>query len=95
MPNNYSYALNRMLKLEQRLKKNDELRVSYFKFMGDLFGSGHAVTVNQAEAERHGKIWYQSHFCATTSEKIQVVFDCSAKFKRVCVNDFLFKGPII
>ena len=26
-----------MLKLEQRLKRNDELRVNYFKFMGDLF----------------------------------------------------------
>ena len=55
--NNYSYELNRMLKLEQRLKKTDELCVSYFKFMGDLFSSGHAVTVNQAEAEQYGKIW--------------------------------------
>ena len=24
VPNNYSYALNRMVKLDQRLKKNDE-----------------------------------------------------------------------
>ena len=56
VPNNYSYALNRMLKLEQRLKKNNELCVNYFKFMGDLFGSGHAVTVNLSEAERYGKI---------------------------------------
>ena len=35
--NNYPYALNRMLKLEQRLRKNDELHTNYFKFMGDLF----------------------------------------------------------
>ena len=51
MPNNYSYALNRMLKLSQRLKKDDELRTRYFKFMGDLFGSGHVVTIDEAEAE--------------------------------------------
>ena len=61
--------------------------------MGDLFGSGHTVTMNQAEAERHGKIWYQTHFCVTTSKKFRVVFDCSVKFKGVCVNDFLYKGP--
>ena len=58
-----------MLKLEQHLKKNDELRINYFKFMGDLFGSGHAVAINPSEAERYGKIWYQSHFCVTTSKK--------------------------
>ena len=49
MPNNYSYVLNRMLKLDQRLKKDDELHTKYFKFMGDLFGSGHAVTVDEAK----------------------------------------------
>ena len=52
MPSNYSYALNRMLKLEQHLKKNDELRTNYFKIMEDLFGSGHAMTIDKAEAEK-------------------------------------------
>ena len=82
-----------MLKLEKRLKKNDELCVNYFKFMGDLFGSGHAVAVNPSEVERYGKIWYQSYFCVNASKKFRVVFDCSAKFKGVCINDFLYKGP--
>ena len=93
VPNNYSYALNRMLKLDQRFKKNEELRIKYFKFMGDLFSNGYAVTVDKSEAENFGKIWYQSHFCVTTSNKFRVVFDCSAKFQGVCVNDFLYKGP--
>ena len=83
MPDNYQYALNRMLKLEQRLKRNDELRINYFKFMGDLFGSGYAIAVNPSEAERFGKVWYQSHFCVNTSNKFRVVFDCSTKFKGV------------
>ena len=43
LPNNHQYALNRMLKLEQRLKRNDELKNNYFKFMGELFKHGHAV----------------------------------------------------
>ena len=44
--NNYQYALNHMLKLEQRLKKNDELRSNYFKFMGELFASSHVVALD-------------------------------------------------
>ena len=48
MSDNYQYALNRMLKLEQWLKKNDELRINYFEFMGELFGSGHAVAIDQS-----------------------------------------------
>ena len=93
VPNNYDYAMNRMLKLEHRLKTNEDLRIKYFQFMGDLFSNGYAVTVDESEAEVFGKIWYQSHFCVTTSNKFRVVFDCSAKFQGVCVNDFLYKGP--
>ena len=88
LANNYQYVFNRMLKLEHRLKKNDELHVNYFKFIGDLFGNDHAIVVNLSEAERYGKIWYQSHFCVNSSKKFRVVFDCSTKFKGVCVNDF-------
>ena len=79
VPDNYQYALNRMLKLEKRLKMNDKLCVNYFKFMGDLFGSGHAIAVVPSEAECYGKIWYKSHFCVNSSKKFRVVFECSAK----------------
>ena len=82
-----------MLKLEQRLKRNDELCINYFKFMGDLFKNGYAISVDLSEVERFGKVWYQSHFCVNTSNKFWVVFDCSAKFKGICVNDLSYKGP--
>ena len=81
-----------MLKLEQRLKKND-LRSNYLKFMGDLFSNGHAVAVDPSEAECFGKIWYQSHFFVSCRKKFRVVFDFSTKFKGVCINNFLYKGP--
>ena len=48
--------------------------------MGELFSNGYAVVVDEDEAERYGKIWYQSHFCVTTGNKFRVVFDCSTKF---------------
>ena len=46
LPNYRYYALNRMLKLEQRFKKDDALKKNYFKFMGGLFVQGHAGTVD-------------------------------------------------
>ena len=67
---------------------------NYFKFMGDLLGHGHAIAVDPSEAERFGKIWYQSHLSVNSSKKFRVVFVCSAKFEGVCVKDFfLYKGP--
>ena len=87
LPNNHLYVLNRMLKLEQRLKKN------YFKFMGKLFKDGHAVEIDPSESDQTGKNWYQSHFALILAKKNCVVFDCSAKFQDVRVINFLYKGP--
>ena len=82
-----------MLKLEQRSKRNDNLKNIYFKFICELFKNGHVVIVDTSEMEYFRKIWYQSHFCVNTSKTFRVVFDCSTKFQGVCVNDFLYKGP--
>ena len=40
LPNNYQYALDRMVKLDNRFKKNPELKTNYFNFMGKLFEEG-------------------------------------------------------
>ena len=94
LPNNYQYALDRMVKLDNRFLKNPELKNNYFKFMGKLFEDGHAIELdNKKLNDRPGKIWYQSHFCVSTSNKFRVVFDCAARFRGVNLNDFMYKGP--
>ena len=55
--------------------------------------NNHATIVDPVADVPSGKVWYQSHFCVNTSKKFRVVFDCSAKFQGVSVNDFLYKGP--
>ena len=40
-----------MLKLEQHLKKNVDLKNNYFKFMGELFTHGHVVEVDPSEKD--------------------------------------------
>ena len=47
LPNNYQYALDRMVKLDNRFKKNAELKENYFKFMGKLFEDGHAIELEK------------------------------------------------
>ena len=59
-----------MLKIKQRLKRHDELRVNCFKFMGDLFRNGYAIAVDPLEAERFGNVWYQSHFLCEHKEQV-------------------------
>ena len=62
--------------------------------MGKLFEDGHAVELPESDfAGRPGKTWYQTHFDVNTSRKFHVVFDCTAHFKNVNLNDYLLCGP--
>ena len=83
-----------MVKLDNRFKQNSDLKDNYFKFMEKLFDDGHAVELDSSKLnDRPGKIWYQSHFCVSNSNKFRVVFDCAARFRGVNLNDFMNKGP--
>ena len=39
------------------------------------------------------KIWYVPHHCTSVFTKFRIVFDCSAKFNGVLLNDQLLQGP--
>ena len=47
LPNNYQYVFDRMIKLDNRFRKNVELKENYFKFMGKLFEDGHAIELEK------------------------------------------------
>ena len=71
-----------MVKLDNRFKKNPELKNNYFNFMGKLFEDGQAFELESKKLnDRPGKIWYQSHFCVSTSNKFRVVFNCAPDLK--------------
>ena len=63
--------------------------------MGELTNNEHAVVADSVYDVPSGKMWYQSHFCINASKKFRVLFDCTARFKGVSVNDFLFKGLLM
>ena len=97
LPNNKSAALVRLKSLRRRLEKEDTFCQHYSEFMQELIRNGHAEKVPQADLiAEDGRVWYIPHhgvYHPQKPDKIRVVFDCSARFQGVCLNDCLLQGP--
>ena len=97
LPNNQRYALQRFKGLERKFRGNSKFHADYQKFMADIIEKGYAVEIPAEEIDRDdGKVWYIPHhgvYHPKKPEKIRVVFDCSAKFHGVSLNDLLLQGP--
>ncbi|XP_006812352.1 uncharacterized protein LOC102804307 [Saccoglossus kowalevskii] len=94
LPNNKSMALKRLNSLKVRLEKDYILKVKYTKFMEGLVQDGYARKV--CSAVGHESRWFLPHHPVIhpqKPEKVRIVFDCSAKYKDVCLNDLLLQGP--
>ena len=79
LPNNYVSALGRIVKQNQRFKRDEKFRTDNFNFMGKLFKDGHAVELPEKDFEGvTGKTCYQAHSSVDTSKKIRLVFNCAA-----------------
>ena len=58
---------------------------------------GYAEPVPQDGLQRDdGFVWYLPHFAVEHPQKpgkVRVVYNCAARYKGVCLNDFLLQGP--
>lgn len=94
LPDNKSQALNRFSSLKRSLQKKPEMSEHFFSFMGEIFKNGHAEVAPPLKAnEEH---WYLPIFGVYHPKKpgkIRVVFDSSAQYCGVCLNDVLLTGP--
>ncbi|XP_030582792.1 uncharacterized protein LOC115778696 [Archocentrus centrarchus] len=94
LPNNREQALKRLMSLRHTLKKKPEMRDHYVQFMEKIFSNGHAEPAPTLE---HGdECWYLPSFGVYHPQKpgqIRVVFDSSAQYNNVSLNDVLLKGP--
>jgi len=62
--------------------------------MEDLLNKGYVTKAKPAEAQ--GKTWYLPHHAVhhpAKPGKVRVVFDCSAKYHGMSLNDKLLQGP--
>ncbi|XP_055591260.1 uncharacterized protein LOC129743299 [Uranotaenia lowii] len=89
-------ALRRLQSLERRLEKDPELRQHYQGFMEEYLELGHMRRANVGPEKR----FYLPHHPvikqASTTTKVRVVFDASAKSSSgISLNEALLVGPVI
>ena len=95
LPNNRLAAIKRLNSLKIKLSKNRLLRDKYIEVMEENLSNGYAELVPYNNLRRRdGQVWYIPHHGVPKGrDKVRVVFDCSAKFENMCLNDVLIPGP--
>ena len=95
LPNNYEMAVNRLISTEKRLLKDPQLAESYSEVISKYIEKGYISKVTPSKTEE--KAWYLPHFAIVrpekTTTKTRVVFDASAKFNGLSLNDIICQGP--
>uniref|UniRef100_A0A5S6QSI0 Reverse transcriptase domain-containing protein n=1 Tax=Trichuris muris TaxID=70415 RepID=A0A5S6QSI0_TRIMR len=95
--NNRSMAMERLISLRRRLANNQTLYQQYQDAVSLLRQSGIVRLVRPDEVNRPiGRVWYLPHhpvYHASNPGKVRIVFDASAKYDGVSLNDYLLKGP--
>ncbi|XP_068234252.1 uncharacterized protein [Palaemon carinicauda] len=94
LPNNKKQAVSRAKRQRRKMKNSEDYRQQYTAFMNKLFEKGYAYKIPDDEVNKI-PVWYLPHHAVFPPKKgkIRVVFDCSAKFEGVSLNDVLLQGP--
>ena len=94
LPNHREYASSRFRTLQRILEKKPEMKTHFVEFMQKILDNNHAEL---APTLKEGKeCWYLPTFGVYHPQKpgqIHVVFDSSAQFDGVSLNDVLLSGP--
>ncbi|XP_051776177.1 uncharacterized protein LOC127526093 [Erpetoichthys calabaricus] len=96
MPNNRCIAEQRAIGLRRKLSKNSGFHGDYKAFMKDIIDKGYAVKVPKENLNcNEGRVWYIPHHGVyhPKKNKIRVVFDCTATYQGISLNEQLLKGP--
>lgn len=93
-------ACRRLYSIEKKLANNNYLQKSYLDFMKEYKLLGHMSEISLDSDNNSGKIVYLPHHAVekpdSTSTKVRVVFDASAKTStNLSLNDILKTGPTI
>ena len=79
-----------------RFMKDKRYNEDYIKFMNGVLSREDTREAPAGDQDKDVK-WYIPHhgIYHPKKNKIRVVFDCTAKFKRTSLNDHLFSGPVL
>ena len=94
MPNNRKQAMQRLIYLKRRFKKDPAFSEDYKQFMSNFLVKRYARRMDDSPVAR---TWYIAHHGVyhhpSKPRKIRVVFDCSAQFAVRSLNQELLTGP--
>ena len=94
LPDNKKYVEVRMNQLKKKLEKNPKLHEQYCGTVEKYIADGHARKMTIDEAAERG--WYLPHhpvFKKSNPSKCRLVFDCTAKYQGISLNDVILQGP--
>ncbi|XP_053577874.1 uncharacterized protein LOC128667035 [Bombina bombina] len=94
LPNNLEQAQERLLALQRSFVKKPEMKEHFVNFMQKIFDHDQAEPAPPLEAGE--ECWYLPIFGVYHPQKpgqIRVVFDSSAQFEGISLNDTLLSGP--
>ncbi|XP_053398138.1 uncharacterized protein LOC128556612 [Mercenaria mercenaria] len=96
LPNNYDMALTRLQNTEKRLDKNPTVSKAYSEIIKSYEEKGYITKITES-VPQNSQSWYLPHFPVIRPEKettkVRIVFDASAKYQNVCLNDVVYAGP--
>ena len=96
LPNNHEMAPRRLLDTDKRLLTNPEIGEAYTNNIDQYLEKGYIRRLDPTEKSPLKK-WYLPHFPVVrpdrTTTKTRIVFDASAKFKGVSLNEAIYQGP--
>ncbi|KAL4006299.1 tumor suppressor p53-binding protein 1 [Sarotherodon galilaeus] len=94
LPNNRQLAYDRLMSLRRTLEKRPEMKTHFLEFMENMLTRGHAEVA--PALSQNQECWYLPLFGVYHPKKpakIRVVFDSSAPYEGVSLNDVLLTGP--
>ena len=94
-PNNRRMSELMLKNFKKRFIKDKQYHKDYASFMEDMIRKGFAEK-SDPKANQQGKSWFILHhgvYHLSNTDKIRIVFDCSAEYDGVSVNKRLLSGP--
>ena len=97
LENNKHLAVHRLERLKGKFRNDKKYYQDYVKSVHDMITNGYAEAVPAKElARQDGFVWCIPHhgvYHPKKPDKLRVVFDCSASYKKQSLNIHLLQGP--
>ncbi|XP_073942489.1 uncharacterized protein [Choristoneura fumiferana] len=95
LPDNKNQAMKRLHNLENKLDKDESLKLEYTKQIKNLIEKGYAEVMESPPPPNSPRAWYLPHFPVFHAQKLKMrlVFDAASRAHGKCLNDALLTGP--